>query len=106
MEHTLMGLTAAVSAAFASQTLDHKPVSTYITADPLTAHCTAEVMPDVAVIVGALVARTLKPTEAPSQLERQIQAVRTYVGRGHLARVPARKPFKSSTSVALADAHC
>jgi hypothetical protein len=76
--YALMAL-AAANASFASETLDPKPTSVYATAAPLTAHCTAEVAPDVAVIVGALIARTLKPTEARSQLERQIEAVRSYV---------------------------
>jgi hypothetical protein len=50
-----------------------------MTTEVAAGYCAQEKAPDLAVIVGALTARTLKPTDAREQMDRQVEAVRARV---------------------------
>lgn len=47
----------------------------------MTAACSGDVRPDRAVVVGGVTAESVKPSEAKEQIEKQLQAIQTYVSQ-------------------------
>lgn len=47
----------------------------------MTAACSGDVRPDRAVVVGGVTAESVKPSEAKEQIEKQLEAIQTYVSQ-------------------------